>query len=103
MVIASIIAGCSITVVVPLRFRSRRRKNTGADFRLELVFAVGTVTKWLVFAEAAATKRNRGAPSQIELVAIGINEFDIPFDAETPVVLDCYRCRHRICFLLVSR
>jgi hypothetical protein len=57
---------------------------------------MGTIAEWLVIAKPAATKRNSGAASQVELVAIGINEFDIPFETETAVVFDYYRCQHRI-------
>jgi hypothetical protein len=77
-------------------FGGRGWKDTGGDLRLELVFTMGTIAKWLVFAKSAATKRNGGAASQVELVAIGISEFDIPFEAETAVVFDCYRSRHCI-------
>jgi hypothetical protein len=59
--------------------------------REESNLAMGAVTKWLIHGRTAATERKRGLPSEVVLVAVGVDQFNQAvgiFDAKWTVGAD---------------
>jgi hypothetical protein len=99
-------------LVLPIRLRRRSRlRNSGAmrfnrfpllrkraslldlfgrlrDDRscgLEAYFGMGSVAEWFIGRCAAATERNGGLASKIDLLTVGVNQLDRTFDAKRSV------------------
>jgi len=54
-----------------------------------------TVTKRLVCRVSATAEADDGTPRKAEGLSLGINNLEVPFDPDGPVVIDCYfRGRH---------
>src|SRR6266849_9275413 len=65
--------------------RRRRRQVTRCNQTRGILALVGAIAKRLVVGVAAATKRDRFAPSQAESLAFLIDNFEIAFDANRSV------------------
>jgi len=48
---------------------------------------MGTVAKWLIHGAPAATEADRGAAAQAEGLPLGIDQFEIAFDAQRSVIV----------------
>jgi hypothetical protein len=70
-----------------LDFRLRRRQ-VARDYRVyEPAGIVGAVAKWLIHGAPAATEADGGPPGQAEGLALGIDQFEIAFDAQRPIII----------------
>ena len=64
-----------------LYFRFHRRQGDGGDDGCKTAFGVCAIAKGFVGALAAAAQANRRPSVEIELVAVGVIDFEVAFDA----------------------
>jgi len=69
-------------------FRFRCGEIARDDFVLEAGLRVGAVTKRFALRLAAAAESNHLSASETELVSLGIENFEIAFNADGAVVID---------------
>jgi len=80
-----------------LGFRRWRRKVPGLLLILKARGLVRAVAKWLAGGVAATAKRDRVAAAKPVWLALHIDEFDFPFDAQGAVVANRDLCRWHLC------
>ena len=64
---------------------------------LEARGLVRTVAKWFAGGMAATAKRDCCAPAKAEWLALHVDEFDFPFNAQGTIVADRDLCRWHPC------
>ena len=58
---------------------------------------MGTIAKWLVLGVAAAAQADCGAPSKSERFALRVQDFEVAFDTDIAIIVDCDFCgRHSV-------
>lgn len=80
-----------------LGLRRLRRKISGFLLVLKSCGLVRPIAKGFACRMAAAAKRNRSAAGKTVRLALHIDKFDFPFDAQGPVIANCDLCRWHLC------
>jgi hypothetical protein len=70
-------------LLTPLDLFGGLRDGRGGG--LEAYFGMGSVAEWLVGRCPAATERDGGLASKIDLLTVGVNQLDRTFDAKRSV------------------
>src|ERR1700686_3259553 len=78
-----------------LDFRLRRGQVASGYRVYEAAGVMGAIAKWLIHGASTAAKADGGATAQAERLALGVDQLEVAFDTQLPVVVyDDFCARH---------